>query len=243
MIRVKKYRYKPIYKKFVYLKSNVQNRKKILNFKKQKWKNLLFSLKNLSKNRKRNCYYKFYDQNSYKVLRYRNYFSRNYKQSILIKNIFNLFYGTLNKKYIKTLIKKSMKLSNQLQNKINFKSFFINLIEKRLDIILFRSNLVLSVRNARQLIKHKHVLINDKVVSDSSFLVNKGDCIKFSPKIHQKIKLYLILSDLWPMPPQYLQVNYKTFQVRVIEDLLFSNYPSKFFVWLNLDNLTKRFLR
>ena len=70
----KKYRHRPIYKKFVNLKVNIQNKKKVLNFEKHKWKNLLFLLKKLSKNQKRNCYYKFYDQTSYKSVRYRNYF-------------------------------------------------------------------------------------------------------------------------------------------------------------------------
>lgn len=243
MIGVKKYRYKPVYKKFVNLRSNVQNRQKLLRFEKKKWKNLLFSLKKLSKNKKRNCYYKFYDQNSYKTVRYRNYFSRSYKQSIVTKKIFNLFYGSLNKNYLKSLVKKSLKLSNQLQNKVNFKVFFLNLIEKRLDIILLRSNLVLSVRNARQIINHKHVFVNKKEVNRSSFLVNKGDCITFSSKIHKQIKFYVALSDLWPLPPAYLQVNYKIFQIRVLDDTLFSNNSSKFLIWLNLQNVTQSYIK
>lgn len=243
MIGVKKYRYKPVYKKLVNLRVNVQNRKKVLKFKKQKWKNLLFSLKRLSKNKKRNCYYKFYDQNSYKTVKYQNYFSRNYKNSIIIKKIFNLFYGTLNKNYLKTCVKQSRKSSNQLQNKINFKLFFLNLIERRLDVILLRSNFVLSIRNARQIISHKHVYVNNKVIGCNSFLVTKGDCISFSVKIQQKIKLYVILSDFWPMPPSYLQVSYKLLQIRVLDEILFSNYSSNLLMWLNLQSVTQWYIK
>lgn len=243
MIGVKKYRYKPVYKKFTILRNNVQNRQKLLKFKRQKWKNLLFSLKKVSKNKKRNSYYKFYDQNSYKKLRYRNYFSKSYKQSVLNKKLFNLFYGTLNKKYLKKLIKKSIKFSNQLQNKINYNLFFLNLIEKRLDVILLRSNFVLSIRNARQLVNHKHVYINNKVVNSSSFLLKRGDKITFSNIVCKKIKLYVALSDLWPIPPSYLQVNYKIFQIRVIDEILLSNYSSSILVWLNLQNVTKNYIK
>lgn len=243
MSSVKKYRYKPIYKKFVSLKKNVQNRKKVIRFNKQKWKNLLFSLKKLSKNNKRNCYYKFYDQNSYKTLKYRNRFSNNYKENIITKKIFNIFYGSLNKNYLKKFVKKSIKYSNQLQNKINYNLFFISLIEKRLDVILLRSNLVLSIRNARQLIIHKQVFVNNKVVSTCSFLLRKGDFIKFSDTVNKKIKLYLVLSDLWPLPPGYLQVNYKIFQIRVLDEIIFSNQSSKFLVWLNLQNVTKSYIK
>lgn len=243
MIGVKKYRYKPVYKKFVNLKTNVQNRKKILKFSKQKWKSLLFLLKKRSKSSKRNCYYKFYDQNCYKTVRYRNYFSRNYKQAILTKKIFNLFYGTLNKKYLKKYLRKSIKLSNQIHNKINFKLFFLNLLEKRLDVILLRSNLVLSIRNARQIINHKQVYVNEKVVSNSSFLLTAGDCVSISSDIHQKIKLYVALSDLWPISPQYLQVSYKLFQIRVLDDILFSNHSSKLTTWINLQTVIKSYIK
>ena len=128
MIGAKKYRYKPVYKKFANLNSNVQNKAKIFNFKKQKWKNVLFYLKKSSKNRKRNCYYKFYDQNIYKIVRYQNYFSKNYKQSVITKKKFNLFYGFLNKNYLKFWVQHSNKLSNQLQNKINSNVLFLGFI-------------------------------------------------------------------------------------------------------------------
>ena len=118
-----------------------------------------------------------------------------------------------------------------------------NTIEKRLDVILLRSNLVLSIRNARQLINHKQVFVNNKVVSACSFLLRKGDFIKFSDTVNKKIKLYLVLSDLWPLPPSYLQVNYKIFQIRVLDEIIFSNQPSKFFVWLNLQNVTKSYIK
>ena len=243
MIGVKKYRYKPVYKKLASLNSNVQNKTKLFNFKKQKWKNILFYLKKLSKNRKRNCYYKFYDQNVYKIVRYQNYFSKNYKQSVITKKKFNLFYSFLSKNYLKFCVQNSNKLSNQLQNKINSKILFLNFIEKRLDVILFRSNFVLSIRNARQLILHKHVFVNNKVVEECSFLVKSGDCIDFSPKIHKKIKLYVVLSEFWPITPVYLQVNYKLFQIRVLEDFLLSHNSSKMANWFNLPVVYQSYLK
>lgn len=243
MIGVKKYRYKPVYKKFKNLKINVQNRKKLLRFEKQKWKSFLFYIKKMSKNKKRNCYYKFYDQNIYKTVKYQNYFSRNYKQLILTKKIFNLFYGSLNKNYLKACIKYSTKLSNKVQNKINFKLFFLNLIEKRLDVVLLRSNFVLSIRNARQIISHKQVYVNNKVVNSCSYLLTKGDTIKLASKIHKKVRLYVVLSDFWPIPPSYLQINYKLFQIKILDEILLSNTSSHFGIWLNLQTVIKSYLK
>lgn len=237
MIVTKKYRYRPVYKKFINLKNNVQNRQKLFKFQKKKWKNLLFKLTKVSKFKKRNCYYKFYDQNSYIISKYNNFFSTNYKQKILTKKMFNLFYSNLRKKYLKKLLNNSTKKSNQIKNKINVKKFFLNFLEARLDIILVRSHFVLSVRNARQLISHKHVLVNGKIVSDNSFLVNKGDLITFSKKSHKIVRYFIILSDIWPLPPKYLQINYKLFQIQILDNVILSDTLSQNLLWLNLNNV------
>ena len=42
MVIKKKYRHKPIYKKFVNLKSNVQNKQKLIKFKKKKMAKIYF---------------------------------------------------------------------------------------------------------------------------------------------------------------------------------------------------------
>lgn len=243
MITTKKYRHKPVYKKFLNLKINVQNRQKLFKFKKKKWKNLLFKLNRSSKIQKRNCYYKFFDQNSYNISKFNNFFSKNYKQNILTKKSFNLFYGSLKENYLKRLVNKSIKKSNQIKNKINNKKFFSGFLEQRLDIVLVRSHFVLSVRNARQLISHNHVFVNNKVVTDNSFLLHKGDLITFSPKSHKLIRYYLILSDLWPLPPTYLQISYKLFQIHVLDDIMFSNTMSQKLIWLNLNDVIKSYLK
>lgn len=243
MIVIKKYRHRPIYKKFLNLKINVQNKKKLLNFKKKKWKNLLFKLNRSSKTQKRNCYYKFYDQNSYNVSKFNNFFLKNYKQDIMNKKKFNLFYGYLTESYLKKLVNKSIKHSDQIKNKINTKVIFSRFLEKRLDVVLIRSNFVSSMRNARQLISHNHVYVNKKLVNDNSFLVKKGDLITFSLKSHKIVQYYLITSDLWPLPPKYLQISYKLFQIQVLDDITFSNALSNQLLWLNLNDVIKLYLK
>lgn len=237
MIHKKKYRYKPVYKKFVALKKNVQNRAKLLNFKKRKWQFLLSQLAKISKIRKNNCYYKFYDQSVYVTPRYNNFFSKNYKQTLLNKKSFNLFYGSLLKGYLKKGVQRSEALSNRVQNKVNSKLFFKDLLEKRLDSILVRSHFALSTMSARQYISHGHVFLNNKRVTNSSTLVRKGDVITFSSQSHRLIKYCLLNSELWPLPPKNLQISYKIFQIVVVEDPKMYNNADSFSMWLNLNNV------
>lgn len=237
MIHKKKYRYKPVYKKFVALKKNVQNRSKLLNFKKRKWQFLLAQLAKISKTRKNNCYYKFYDQNVYVTPKYNNFFSKNYKQNLLNKRSFNLFYGNLEEKYLKRNVLKSKAASNKVQNKINSKLFFKDALERRLDSTLLRSHFVLSIMNAKQLISHGHVFLNGETVSDASILVKKGDVITFSPKSHKLIKYFVLNSPFWPLPPKNYQISYKTFQIIIIDDSKLFNTSDTFPMWLNFNNV------
>ena len=57
----KKRRYKPLYKNFIGLKKNIQNRQKLnsLRFKKRKWAKLILYLKRLQLRRKKN--FRMYD--------------------------------------------------------------------------------------------------------------------------------------------------------------------------------------
>ena len=227
MIFTKKYRHKPVYKKFVKLNENVQNKQKLFKFKKVKWQRLLSKLKRESKFKKRNCYYKFYNKNFYYVSKFSNYFSNNYKINTLKKRSFLLLYGELEKRYLKKCLSKSIKKSNKVNNSINTEMFFNSFLELRLDIILFKSKFVLSVKNARQLIIHGHVSVNGKVVKDNSFLVKTGDKIKFDPKIHTLIQYYILKSESWPIPPENIQVSYSNLQIRIIDNYLSSSTVSR----------------
>jgi len=248
MILKKKRRFKPSYKKFKNINVNIQNKQKLLKFQKQKWENFLFRLLKISKTKKikynkynkYNCYYKFYNQTSYYIPKFKNYFSKVFKQNVTNKQKFSLFYGYLRTKYLKKLSKYSFKSSNKITNTYNSRMFFLNFLERRLDVVLLRSFFVLSIRNARQLISHKHVLVNNKIVKDCSYLLKKSDKITFSPKTHQLIEYYAAFSPMWPLPPQFLEINYKTLQIILIEEVNNFNYYNH---WINVNEIISLYKR
>ena len=73
---------------------------------------------------------------------------------------------------------------------------FLILLENRLDSVVFNSNLFNSRSEARQLVTHGHVLINDKKVDIPSYQVAIGDIISFKltgkqkNKFEEKLKNY-----------------------------------------------------
>ena len=56
------------------------------------------------------------------------------------------------------------------------------LLETRLDNIIFRLGFARTRREARQIVDHKHVLVNGKQVNIPSYLVKAGDVIEIKEK-------------------------------------------------------------
>lgn len=58
----------------------------------------------------------------------------------------------------------------------------IRLLESRLDNVVFRLGMAASRPAARQLVSHKHIMVNDGVVNIPSYRVQPGDIITFKDK-------------------------------------------------------------
>lgn len=95
---------------------------------------------------------------------------RSFKHNLLNKQKLKYFYNVQNYK-LKNIIK------NNSNSNITRFDFIYNL-EKRLDIIIYRSGMVKTLYQSRQLINHKKVLVNKLVQSKVDYRVNKGDLIE-----------------------------------------------------------------
>ncbi len=56
------------------------------------------------------------------------------------------------------------------------------LLERRLDNVIFRMGLARTRREARQIVDHKHVLVNGKCVNIPSYLIKAGDTVEIKEK-------------------------------------------------------------
>jgi small subunit ribosomal protein S4 len=85
----------------------------------------------------------------------------------------------------------------------------IGLLERRLDIVIYRLNFVPTVFAARQFVNHGHVLVNGKRVTIPSYAVREGDVIE----VRDKAKNMTLVLGATQQPerdvPDYLSVDYK----------------------------------
>lgn len=234
MVIKNKKRYKPLYKKFKNLRKNVQNRKKLLKFKKVKWQNLILYLNRQSSRRTKN--YIVYDHNKSYIPKFVDKFKNKYRNNLHVKQRFSLFYGEI----LNNILKKSIKQSAK-KNLLNPNFFLIEKFEQQLCVILYRAYFTSSIRESKQLIIHNNVYVNKQVMKNSSYKVKKGDLIEIKHKCHSLVEYNIKTIKFWPLPPKYLQINYKIFKILLIDDIKFINFSTHFPFWLDLNLITKQY--
>lgn len=62
----------------------------------------------------------------------------------------------------------------------------LQFLERRLDNVIYRLNFAFSRREARMIVGHNHVYVNDKRINIPSYIINKGDVIRLKMRDKQK---------------------------------------------------------
>src|SRR5215212_5438704 len=94
----------------------------------------------------------------------------------------------------------------------------LRLLELRLDNVTFRGGWSASRNQARQFVRHGHVLVNGKRVTIPSYQVKKGDVVEMSAKAQKMIVLRHNLDTLDRTVPMWLEVTPDDFRA-VVRDL------------------------
>lgn len=126
-----------------------------------------------------------------------------------LKNWYNLQERQF-KSYAKAVLEKRGKVEDA-------QDLLIKNLEKRLDNVVFRLGLASSRVQARQLVNHRHFLVNEKKVNTPSYQVKKGDRIRIAPLSQEKIvfqNLPLLLKKY--QPPSWLKLDINKLEGRVM---------------------------
>lgn len=84
-------------------------------------------------------------------------------------------YGVLEKQFRKYV-------NQAFKVKGNTADTLFGLLESRLDNVIFRLGFAATRPQARQMVSHKHVLVNGKVLNIPSYIVKVGDTVALKPK-------------------------------------------------------------
>ena len=86
-------------------------------------------------------------------------------------------------------------------------TLLLQLLESRLDNVLFKAGFGITRKQSRQIVNHGHILVNDKKVDVPSYLLKAGDVITVRSKSVDFVKKQVIEMIDMPCAPAWLAIN------------------------------------
>lgn len=170
-----------------------------------------------------------------------------FKNKLQEKQKFRYFYGNL----LNYRLKKFHVLAKKKSKYQVFKNF-IQLLESKLDVVLYRSFFINNIFSCKHLIKTGKILVNNKIIRNNHYILRPGDIIRLKLTKEKKkellknyIKNYktffrwkkdynrtLFLKLLFP---KHLEISYKTLTILYKTESKFTSYPIR----LNLNFISR----
>ncbi|MCJ0825322.1 30S ribosomal protein S4 [Luteimonas sp. 50] len=115
-------------------------------------------------------------------------------------------YGLLERQFRNYYKKASTKKGNTGEN-------LLQLLETRLDNVVYRMGFAITRPAARQLVSHRGVTVNGKPVNLPSYAVKAGDAIALSEKAQKQLRVQesLTVSGQMDLSPSWIEVDAKAF--------------------------------
>jgi len=146
-----------------------------------------------------------------------------YGQQLNEKQKLKLYYN-ISERTLRHLFKKAQKSKGSIAVK------FLELLEKRLSNVIFLAGFCLSRAMARNMLRDRHVLVNNKKVNIGGYEVKIGDVISLDEKIKKTPLFEKIVENLKNYnPPKWLKVDKNNFICKVIDnpEINFESLPFK----------------
>lgn len=101
----------------------------------------------------------------------------------------------------------------------------INLLERRLDAVIYRMKFAITPFAARQFISHGHILVNGRKLNIPSYIVKDGDVIE----VREKSKQLAIVLDATQSAerdvPEYMEVDHRQMKGTFLRGPQLSDVP------------------
>ena len=151
------------------------------------------------------------DKTSNRTLKRANRKVSEYGLQLREKQKAKFIYGVLEKPF-RNYYKKAKQQKGQVGENLMI------LLERRLDNVMFRAGFARTRREARQIVDHRHVLVNGKCVNIPSYLIKAGDVIEVKEKNRDSQRYKDILEVTGGrLVPEWLDPNAEALTVTVKE--------------------------
>ena len=151
------------------------------------------------------------DKKSNRELKRANRKMSEYGLQLREKQKAKFIYGVLEKPF-RNYYKKADRMQGQTGENL------MTILESRLDNVVFRMGLARTRKEARQIVDHKHVLVNGKQVNIPSYLIKAGDVIEIKEKCKGSQRYKDILEvTAGRLVPEWIEVDHEALKGTVKE--------------------------
>jgi ribosomal protein S4 len=218
--------YKPFFNKTLYLNELLIKDYKILKFKHKKWLQATLIFKQQLMESK-HAKFQITDQQKF-LLNFRFNKESNYKYHYsfyvnCLKRLKCCYFVIFN-----SILKGGISLN-----------IITNLLERRIDVSIFKAKFCLTLREAKKLIIDGHINVNKHRLTIKSYILSGGDVIRLKVTL-KKYKKILINCFKWTVPIVNKMINYTTKEMLIINSLtsLILNFP--YYLYLHKIYITQR---
>ncbi len=142
-----------------------------------------------------------------------------YGNQLFAKQKLKFYYGDLTEKQFRRIYKKASNIKGDTS------VILIELLERRLDAIVYRMKFVPTIFAARQFVNHGHVMVNGIKVNIPSYTVKDGDEISLKNNSKEINLVQETISSQEREIPEYLEVDTKEFKGRFLRAPLMHDVP------------------
>jgi small subunit ribosomal protein S4 len=129
------------------------------------------------------------------------------------------YYGNISERQFRRIYQEAIRLKGDTSENM------VNLLERRLDAVVYRMKFVATVFASRQIVNHGHIAVNGKRVNIPSYQLRDGDEISVLPSMKENaIVLAASLSNERDVP-EYIEVDHKAMKGRFTRGPKFAEIP------------------
>ncbi len=126
-----------------------------------------------------------------------------YRLQLMAKQRLKGYYGSVSERQLRKYYLESVRRKGDTGENL------VELLERRLDAIVYRMKFVVTVFAARQFVSHGHVKVNGRRVNIPSYRIKDNDVIELTPKAKELAVVLEAIQSAERDVPEYVTVDHK----------------------------------
>jgi len=129
------------------------------------------------------------------------------------------YYGNIGEKQFRKYYEEAVRRKGDTSENL------IDLLERRLDTIIYRMKFAVTPFAARQFVNHGHVMVNGKRLNIPSYSVRDSDVIEVKEKSKQLTMVLDAAQEAGRDVPEYIEVDHRAMKGRILRTPKFADVP------------------